>query len=69
MIEHMSHEHDKRVYSPTEVAQMLRVSVDTVRRRLAHEPGVIVIYIPKRGRRPYRTLRIPQSVLDRLRNK
>ena len=69
MIEHISDEHDKRVYAPTEVAKMLRVSVDTIRRLLAHEPGVIVIYIPKKGKRPYRTLRIPQSVLDRLRNK
>jgi hypothetical protein len=63
-------EHDNEdVYSPIELAKKWGVSPDIVRRRFAKEPGVLVICNSRPGKRPYRTLRIPQSVLDRCKNK
>jgi hypothetical protein len=48
-----------------EVAERLKVNDDPVR-MFMKEPGVIVICFPRKGRRLYRTLRIPESVLDRV---
>ena len=50
----------------TEVADRLKVNEDTVRRLFLNEPGVLVICFPRRGRRVYRTLRIPESVFGRV---
>jgi hypothetical protein len=49
-----------------EVAEQLKINEDTVRRLFSNEPGVVVICFPRRGRRVYRTLRIPQSVFQRV---
>ena len=49
-----------------EVAEQLKVNEDTVRRLFANEPGVVVICFPRKGRRVYRTLRIPQNVFQRV---
>lgn len=49
-----------------DVAERLQVNEDTVRRLFVNEPGVVVICFPKRGRRVYRTLRIPEAVLRRV---
>ena len=51
-----------------QVAQMLGVSKDTVRRLFADEPGIIDLgrHETAQGRRRYRLLRIPDSVLDRI---
>jgi hypothetical protein len=53
-----------------EVAEMLNVSKDTVRRLFADEPGVIDLGRRETmvGRRRYRVLRIPTSVLNRVVN-
>ena len=50
-----------------EVAEMLGLSKDTVRRLFADEPGVIDLgrHEPSRGRRRYRVLRIPSAVVAR----
>jgi excisionase family DNA binding protein len=50
-----------------EVAEMLGLSKDTVRRLFADEPGVIDLgrLEPTRGRRRYRVLRIPSAVVAR----
>lgn len=55
-------------YSPNQLAKLWNVSVDTVRRVFADEPGVVVIERPGKGKnsRPYRTLRIPASVALRV---
>jgi hypothetical protein len=58
----------ERFYSVRELAEEWGVSRDTIRRRFANEPDVIVISNSV-GNRPYRTLRIPASVVDRVRNK
>jgi hypothetical protein len=58
----------ERHYSCAEVAEMWNLSVDCVRKIFEDEPGVIVIGNSRsqRGKRSYTTLRIPQSVLDRV---
>jgi hypothetical protein len=55
-------------FSVAEVAERWNLSEDTVRRLFENEPGVLVIE-PPRGRfsrRRYRTLRIPESVMERV---
>ena len=49
-----------------DVAQRLQVNEDTVRKLFMNEPGVVVICFPRKGKRVYRTLRIPESVFDRV---
>jgi len=49
-----------------EGADRLRINEETVRRIFINEPGVIVIYRPRKGRRQYRTLRIPDHVFRRV---
>jgi hypothetical protein len=56
-------------YTVKELAIEWRLSADVIRRRFLNEPGVIVISNSKPGKRPYRTLRIPQSVVDRVKKK
>jgi hypothetical protein len=58
-----------KYYTVTELAIEWGLSTDVIRRRFVDEPGVIVISSSRPGRRPYRTLRIPQSVAERVRNK
>jgi hypothetical protein len=50
----------------TDVAERLKINEDTVRRLFLNEPGVLVICFPRKGRRVYRTLRIPQGVFERV---
>lgn len=54
-----------------QIAKMLGVSKDTVRRLFADEPGIIDLgrHQTAQGRRRYRLLRIPDSVLDRVLNR
>ena len=57
----------ERHYTPAEVAKLWHLNVETVRRVFQDEPGVLVIQGPlKKGKRPYKTLRIPHSVLTRV---
>ena len=57
---------DERYLTVVEVAERLKVNDETVRRLFLNEPGVLVICFPRRGRRVYRTLRIPESVFQRV---
>lgn len=57
---------DEECLTVSEVAERLKVNEDTVRRIFMSEPGVIVIYRPRKGRRQYRTLRIPEPVFRRV---
>ena len=57
---------DEPVLTPEEVAERLRIDGKTVRRLFLDEPGVIVICFPRKGKRVYRTLRIPASVFQRV---
>jgi len=57
----------ERHYTPSEVAGLWQLNVETIRRLFHDEPGVMVLQAPaKKGRRPYKTIRIPQSVLERI---
>ena len=49
-----------------DVAERLKLNTETVRRLFLTEPGVVVICSPRRGRRVYRTLRIPERVFQRV---
>ena len=53
-------------FSVEELASLWRMSEDFVRRLFLREPGVVVFCNPRRGTRVYRTLRIPQSVAERV---
>lgn len=53
-------------YTAGEVAEILRVSRDTVIRRFSNIPGVIDLGTPETARkRQYRELRIPAEALER----
>jgi hypothetical protein len=57
----------ERHYAPSEVAELWQFNVETIRRLFQDEPGVVLLQAPiKKGRRPYKTIRIPESVLDRV---
>jgi len=57
---------DEKFLTVTEVAERLQIDERTVRRLFADEPGVIELSFPRKGRRTYRTLRIPGSVVQRV---
>lgn len=61
----------ERHYSPADIAAMWRLSVDSVRKIFEKEPGVLIIgnSQSRRGKRSYTTLRIPQTVLNRIHKK
>ena len=60
----------ERHYTVAEISDMLNLSNDTVRELFQGEPGVFQIgdttTTRRRRRRRYRTLRIPQSVFERV---
>lgn len=56
----------QRHYTVARVAELWGVSTDTVRRLFEDEPDVIVIWNRRRGTRVYRTILIPEFVLERV---
>lgn len=57
----------ERHFAVNEIAELWAISHDTATRLFSNEPGVVVIKRPARkGKRLYRTLRIPQSVAERV---
>jgi hypothetical protein len=59
---------DERHWSVAEIAAVWNISEDSVRRLFADEPGVLVIGRQIKGtKRGYTTLRIPETVLHRVR--
>lgn len=57
---------DEQYLTVAEVATMLNISPDTVRRMFATEPGVINVGPSHGTSRRYRVLRIPLGVLNRV---
>jgi hypothetical protein len=56
-----------RVFTPRELAELWRLSENTIRRLFQDQPGVFVLGESNpRGRRGYVTLRIPEAVAARL---
>lgn len=61
---------NERHYSVIEISKLWSLSQKTVRRIFENEPGVIVWGHPENGRRRgYRTLRVPETVLQRVHRK
>src|SRR6476660_3431308 len=60
------HAFEERHFTIAEVAAMWNLSDEFVRQLVRDEPGVTEWVRQRPGRRRYRVLRIPQSVLDRL---
>ena len=57
----------ERHYSPAEIAKLWKFNVETIRRMFLDEPGVVVLQSAvKKGRRSYKTIRVPESVLERV---
>jgi hypothetical protein len=56
----------ERHFSVDQLSALWNMSDDFVRRLFVHEPGVVVFYHYRPGRRVYRTLRIPESVALRV---
>lgn len=57
----------ERHYTPAELADLWNLSTDTVRRMFENETGVLVFENPVRSSsRRFRTLRIPESVAQRV---
>ena len=57
-------------FTVQKVAEMWNLSTDAIRRIFRNEPGVLAISPRQRkGKRSYLTLRIPQSVLERVHRK
>ena len=56
----------ERHFSVEELSERWKMSDDFVRRLFLHEPGVVVFFKQRPGRRVYRTLRIPESVAQRV---
>jgi hypothetical protein len=53
-------------FSPEQLGERWNLSADTVRRLFEKEPGVLVIERKRSHARRYRTLRIPESVAQRV---
>ena len=56
----------ERHYSVEEIAEKWGLSIDFVRRLFLREAGVVVFWRQQPGKRVYRTLRIPESVVQRV---
>jgi transcriptional regulator GlxA family with amidase domain len=56
----------ERHYSVDELASIWGVSDDFVRRLFQREPGVVVFFKHRPGKRTYRVLRVPESVARRV---
>jgi hypothetical protein len=56
----------ERHFSVADIAANLNLSADTIRKLFRDEPGVIIIENPRRGCRTFQTLRIPESVAQRV---
>ena len=56
----------ERHYAPEELGELWNLSADTVRRLFEQEPGVLMIERNRHRTRRYRTLRIPESIAQRV---
>lgn len=58
---------EERHYAPSEVAELWHLNVETIRGIFQNESGILVLHAPtQKGKRSYKTIRIPQSVLERV---
>jgi hypothetical protein len=57
---------EKLVYTVRDIAELMRLSPQTVTTLFEHEPGVIVLERKQPGKRAYRSIRIPRGVYERV---
>lgn len=58
---------DKLAFRPREVAEMLGLTIPTVRRMFEKERGVLILERPATQRKQrYRSMRIPRAVFERV---
>jgi len=60
---------EERHYTVAELAQCWHLSPLAIRHLFENEPGVVVFSKPKRNKRIYRTLRIPEHVAKKVYSK
>jgi len=53
-------------YTIAQIAERWGISDDFARDLFVDEPGVLIIYRKRRGKHPYKNLRVPKSVLERV---
>jgi hypothetical protein len=56
----------ERHFTVAELASWLNLSYDATLDLFRHEPGVVKIFRPRKRVRRYTTIRIPQSVAERV---
>jgi hypothetical protein len=56
----------ERHFTVEQLSELWAMSPDFVRRLFRAEPGVVIFYNPQKGKRVYRTVRIPESVAARV---
>lgn len=56
----------ERHFTVEELAETWSVSSEFVRKLMLREPGVVVFFNAKPGKRVYRTIRVPESVAHRV---
>jgi hypothetical protein len=57
---------DEKHYLISEIAASLQFSKEKTRQIFENEAGVVRVGSPRKGTRRYYSLRVPQSVLDRV---
>ena len=60
---------DAEVYTVAQLAQMWNLSEDVIRNEFENEPDVLKLSRARKGKRPYKTLRIPKEVVERVRRR
>jgi hypothetical protein len=56
-------------YTVAQLAQMWNLSEDVIRKEFEQEPDVLKLARARKGKRPYKTLRIPKDVAERVRRR
>ena len=58
-----------KFFTAKQLAELWNLSEDVIRKEFENEPGVLKLARKRKGKRPYKTLRIPREVADRVRTR
>jgi hypothetical protein len=56
-------------FTVKQLAGLWNLSEDVIRKEFENEPGVLKLARKRKGKRPYKTLRIPRDVADRVKTR
>lgn len=56
-------------FTAAQLAQQWNLSEDVIRKEFENEPGVLKLARKRKGKRPYKTLRIPKDVAERVKRR